>query len=164
MTASLTLGVALPKGDRQRWLIEKAVELGVTRLVPLLTVRGVAEPNPAALSRLSRYVIEASKQCGRNRLLEIAAPLRFDQYCCQADPVACLLLAAFGPDAVPLAQLASFDAARGVWLAVGPEGGFTDEELAAAASWRRVSLGPRVLRVETAAVALVAFLSLLDHS
>jgi 16S rRNA (uracil1498-N3)-methyltransferase len=126
-------------------------------------VRGVAEPNPAAISRLGRYVIEASKQCGRNRLLEIAAPLRFDQYCGQADPAACRLLAGFGPEAIPLAQLPLFDATRGVWLAVGPEGGFTDEELVAAAPWRRVSLGPRVLRVETASVALVAFLSLRDH-
>jgi len=163
LTTALTLGVALPKGDRQRWLIEKSVELGVTCLVPLITVRGVAEPNPAALGRLSRYVIEASKQCGRNRLLEIAAPLRFDQYCRQADPAACRLLADFGPDAIPLAQLPSFDGSRGVCLAVGPEGGFTDEELATAASWTRVSLGPRVLRMETAAVALVAFFSLRDE-
>ena len=122
LTTGLTLGVALPKGDRQRWLIEKSVELGVTCLVPLITVRSVAEPNPAALVRLSRYVIEASKQCGRNRLLEIAAPLRFDQYCRQADPAACRLLADFGPDAIPLAQLPSFDDSRGVCLAVGPEG------------------------------------------
>lgn len=162
LTIRLTLGVALPKGDRQRWLIEKAVELGVTCLVPLITVRGVAEPNQAAIARLSRYVIEASKQCGRNRLLEIAGPLPFDQYCRQADPAACRLLADFGPDAVPLAQLPAFDAACGVWLAVGPEGGFTDEELAAATPWRRVSLGPRVLRVETAAMALVAFFSVWD--
>jgi 16S rRNA (uracil1498-N3)-methyltransferase len=163
LTTALTLGVALPKGDRQRWLIEKAVELGVTSLVPLLTQRGVAEPNPTALARLRRYVIEASKQCGRNRLLEIAAPLQFDEYCRQVDPAACRLLADVGADAIPLAQLPSFDASRGVWLAVGPEGGFTDEEVAAAAAWRRVSLGPRVLRIETAAVALVAFFSLRDR-
>ena len=163
LTTALTLGVALPKGDRQRWLIEKAVELGVMCLVPLLTKRGVAEPGPTALARLSRYVIEASKQCGRNRLLEIAAPLRFDEYCRQVDPAACRLLADVGADAVPLARLPSFDASRGVWLAVGPEGGFTDEEIAAAADWRRVSLGPRVLRIEPAAVALVAFFSLRDR-
>ncbi len=164
LAISLTLGVALPKGDRQRWLVEKAVELGVTCLVPLITERGVAEPSPGAIARLSRYVVEASKQCGRNRLLEIAAPLSFGQYCRQADPAACRLLADFGPDAIPLAQLPASAATRGVWLAVGPEGGFTDEELAAAAPWRRVSLGPRVLRVETAAIALAAFFSLRDHA
>src|SRR5437016_5835190 len=62
------LAVALPKGDRQRWLVEKAVELGVRRLVPLATRRGVAEATPAALGRLRRAVIEACKQCGRNTL------------------------------------------------------------------------------------------------
>lgn len=164
LAISLTLGVALPKGDRQRWLIEKAVELGVTRVVPLLTDRGVAEPSPGALARLSRYVIEASKQCGRNRLLDIAAPLPVDQYCRQTPPEACRLVADFGPDAIPLARLPATAAAGGVWLAVGPEGGFTEDEVAAAASWQRVSLGPRVLRVETAALTLAAFFALRDHS
>src|SRR5262245_53662296 len=67
----LTLAVALPKGERQRWLIEKAVELGVTGLIPVQTERGVAQPSETALERLRRGVIEASKQCGRNRLMEI---------------------------------------------------------------------------------------------
>src|SRR5436190_713470 len=72
---SLTLAVALPKGERQKWLVEKATELGVTRIVPLVTERGVAQPVESALERLRRSVIEASKQCGRNRLMEIAAPV-----------------------------------------------------------------------------------------
>src|SRR5262245_31749149 len=63
---SLTLAVALPKGDRQKWLVEKATELGVTQLVPLITEHGVAQPVESALERLRRSVIEASKQCGRN--------------------------------------------------------------------------------------------------
>jgi 16S rRNA (uracil1498-N3)-methyltransferase len=162
LATSITLGVALPKGDRQRWLVEKAVELGVSRLVPLIARRGVAEPGQAAVARLGRYVIEASKQCGRNRLLQIAAPLPWEQYCRQADGAASRLLADFGPGAIPLAQLSAPDPTRGVWLAVGPEGGFTDEELAAAADWQRVSLGPRILRVETAALTLAAFFSLQD--
>ena len=70
----LTLGVALPKGERQRWLVEKAVELGVTRIVPLRTCRAVAQPGEQALARLRRAVVEASKQCGRNRLLRIDGP------------------------------------------------------------------------------------------
>ncbi len=69
----LTLGVSLPKGDRQRWLVEKAVELGVTRLVPLAAQRSVAHVSGEPPERLRRAVIEASKQCGRNRLMEIAA-------------------------------------------------------------------------------------------
>ena len=70
----LTLAVALPKGERQKWLVEKLTELGAARLVPLITERGVAQPVDAAVARLSRAVIEASKQCGRNRLMEIAPP------------------------------------------------------------------------------------------
>src|SRR5205823_8730666 len=80
LSFSLTLAVALPKGERQKWLIEKATELGVTRLVPLVTERGVAQPVESALDRLRRSVIEASKQCGRNRLLEIAAPARVNDF------------------------------------------------------------------------------------
>ena len=63
-SARLEIGVALPKGDRQQWLCEKLVELGCYQLTPLHTERGVAEPGEAALARLRRYVIEASKQCG----------------------------------------------------------------------------------------------------
>ena len=66
---ALTLAVALPKGDRQRWLVEKATELGVSCLVPLVTARGVAQPVDRAIERLRQSVIEASKQCGRNRLM-----------------------------------------------------------------------------------------------
>ena len=68
------LGVSLPKGDRQKWLVEKSVELGVGRLIPLKTARSVAQPVEQALARLKRTVIEASKQCGRNRLMEISEP------------------------------------------------------------------------------------------
>ena len=76
----LVLGVALPKGDRQKWLVEKAVELGVGRLVPLETARSVAQPTEQALERLRRTVIEASKQCGRNRLMEIASPQSWTEF------------------------------------------------------------------------------------
>ncbi len=76
----LTLGVALPKGERQKWLVEKAVEVGVTRMVPLRTERGVAQPVEQALSRLRRAVIEASKQCGRNRLLQIDEPQHWPDF------------------------------------------------------------------------------------
>ncbi|MEO8496758.1 MAG: RsmE family RNA methyltransferase, partial [Planctomycetota bacterium] len=58
----LVIGVALPKGDRQRWLVEKLVELGVAELVPLVTIRSVAQPSGNALERLQRAVVEASKQ------------------------------------------------------------------------------------------------------
>src|SRR5687768_11687842 len=70
LPARLVVGVALPKGDRQRWLVEKLTELGVTELVPLATERGVAQPTASALDRLRRGVVEAAKQCGRNRLMQ----------------------------------------------------------------------------------------------
>jgi 16S rRNA (uracil1498-N3)-methyltransferase len=164
----LTLAVALPKGERQRWLVEKAVELGTTRIVPLLTRRTVAQPNQQAIERLRRTVVEASKQCGRNRLMQIDPPQTWPDFIADnrdhASPGApaataakqpCRLLAHVGgPD--------KWDAAGApgdsVLAAVGPEGGFTDDEAAAAvaAGWQPVGLGPRILRVETAAMLLAA--------
>src|SRR5688572_20455070 len=80
LSCELTLAVALPKGDRQKWLVEKATELGAARIVPLVTERGVAQPVEAALERLRRTVIEASKQCGRNVLLEVASASAAGEY------------------------------------------------------------------------------------
>ena len=162
----LAVGVALPKGDRQKWLVEKLTELGVTMLVPLITDRGVAQPTAGALERLGRSVIEAAKQCGRNRLMKIAAPQPWHEWLSQQSPagnsrspeIRRLLANSSG---LPFSQL-QITAPIQTQLAIGPEGGFTDAELeaAAAAGWRSVSLGPRILRVETAAVALTAAIAL----
>jgi 16S rRNA (uracil1498-N3)-methyltransferase len=155
----LTLAVALPKGDRQKWLIEKLTELGVARLVPLDTLRGVAEATPGALERLRRGVIEACKQCGRNTLLEIGEPRS----------IAALLRERTGGDRVVVADpgggplhVDAFVADHGGVIGlIGPEGGFAAEELAAcdAAGVARIGLGPHILRIETAAIALAARLS-----
>ena len=154
---AVTLGVALPKGDRQKWLVEKVVELGVARLVPLETERGVAQPGESALERLRRGVIEASKQCGRNRLMEIAEPKAWQEFLADSREVACRLVAhpRQMPGQEPQHRPMPNECAA---LAVGPEGGFTDEEVAMAIAqgWQAVDLGPRTLRVETAAVALAA--------
>jgi 16S rRNA (uracil1498-N3)-methyltransferase len=156
LTRPLTLAVALPKGERQKWLVEKATELGATRLVPLITERGVAQPVEAALDRLRRTVIEASKQCGRNRLMEIAAPVSACALFSQASTADERLIA--DPAGQPLAATA-IGAGTGILAAIGPEGGFAPAELAAAreAGWQPVSLGPRILRIETAAIALAAW-------
>lgn len=150
---SLTLGVALPKGDRQKWLVEKATELGVTCIVPLKTMRGVAQPVENALDRLRRSVIESSKQCGRNRLLELAEPMRLDDYIDWAPANATRWFAHPAGDAT---TVTGGTADSAVFLAVGPEGGFTDEEVgkAVTSGWHSISLGHRILRVETAALAL----------
>lgn len=152
----LTLGVALPKGDRQKWLVEKAVELGVTRIVPLRTERAVAQPVEQALARLRRTVIEASKQCGRNRLLRIDEPQSWPEFLEGAAGAACRLLAHPGHNNQAQRTLSTDDGAA--IAAIGPEGGFTDDEVAPAASagWQIVDLGPRILRVETAAILLAA--------
>ena len=159
----LTLGVTLPKGDRQRWLVEKSVELGVTRLVPLVTSRSVAQATSGALTRLQRTVIEASKQCGRNRLAEIAEPQTWSHFLSWGPQDAVRLVAHPAPSDASTDAASQYDASatapgRSVLLAIGPEGGFTDEELAAAlsAGWTPIDLGPRILRIETAAIFLLA--------
>ncbi len=158
LPCELTLAVAFPKGDRQRWLLEKAVELGVTRLVPLQTVRSVGKGEVNA--KLARYVIEASKQCGRNRLMEIASPVAWSALVKEAATGLRLLAHPGGQ------SLAAIDcqtkAGEKLLIAVGPEGGFTDEEVSLAldAGWTTVGLGPRILRIETAAVALVSAIAL----
>jgi 16S rRNA (uracil1498-N3)-methyltransferase len=152
--ASLTLAVALPKGERQKWLVEKLTELGVERLVPLATTRGVAEATPTAVERLGRGVIEACKQCGRDTLMAIGEPRTVAEIASAPRGEAALIVA--DRDGGPVAAATAAD--RPVVALVGPEGGFTAEELAAvdAAGGRRVSLGPHVLRIETAAIALAA--------
>lgn len=155
----LTLGVALPKGERQKWLVEKLTELGVARLVPLDTDRGVAEATPAARERLRRGVIEACKQCGRNRLMEIGEPETVAAAIAAMPAGACVVIADPGGPPLDAGGLAA--GAAGVLALVGPEGGFTAAELAAAAAAGaiRASLGPHILRIETAAVALAARLA-----
>ena len=152
--ATLTLAVALPKGDRQQWMVEKLTELGVTRLVPLVTGHGVALPTAAARERLERAVIEACKQCGRDRAMAIGDPATVAEAARGAATGTRLLVAdltgrSLAPvDRVPAATM----------VLVGPEGGFTAEETATAlaAGAERVSLGRHVLRVETAALAAAA--------
>ncbi len=154
---SLTLGVSLPKGDRQRWIVEKAVELGVARLVPLRTERSVAIGDGKG-EKLDRYVIEASKQCGRNRLMEVAPPQSWGDWLAAAEAPARRVVAdPSGPPLLPPPPASS----TAVFAAVGPEGGLTDAELdaARAAGWEIASLGPRILRIETAAIALTTLLT-----
>ncbi|MBN02372.1 MAG: 16S rRNA (uracil(1498)-N(3))-methyltransferase [Planctomycetaceae bacterium] len=159
----LELVVALPRGDRSDWLVQKLVELGVSSLLPWKTSRSVAEPNAKSLARLRRQVIEASKQCGRNRLMQIQDPCRMtDQL--DLDPQALHLIAhpASGTDAetTTFASLEDgFENYQKLVIGVGPEGGFSDDELKAAmdAGWKCIDLGDRILRTETAAIAIAAW-------
>ncbi len=155
----LTLAVSLPKGDRQRWLVEKLVELGAARLIPLIAERGVAQPTDSALARLERYVVEASKQCGRARFLEITEPAAWPALAERPAQGARRWLAHPGERAIaPPAPLTG----GAVLAAVGPEGGFTEAEVecGSRAGWELVNLGPSILRIETAALAVAAWVQL----
>jgi hypothetical protein len=125
------------------------------RMLEALSVPGVAEATPGAIQRLARSVVEACKQCGRNTLLEIASPLTMAEVLAGRDAATLSLVA--DPEGEPLGPALAGHAGS-VLALVGPEGGFTAEELAmaTAANCRRVSLAPHVLRVETAAIALAA--------
>jgi len=148
----LVVCAALPKGDRGDFLIEKLTELGATRFVPLLTARAVVQPKASAVEKFTRAVIEASKQCGRNVLMAVDPPQKWDAVAARTDLPAARFVLHTGP------ALPALAAGGGCALAIGPEGGFAPEEveLALAHGWRAASLGPRVLRVETAALAAVA--------
>jgi 16S rRNA (uracil1498-N3)-methyltransferase len=156
----LTLAVALPKGERQKWLVEKAVELGVTRIVPLQAARAVAQPTAGALDRLRRTVIEASKQCGRNRLLEISEAQSLHTLIGNAPARAVRWMA--HPSGASIRSMELHSCGEGIDCLIGPEGGFTEGEVerAALAGWQPVSLGQRILRVETAAIALAGYLTI----
>src|SRR5262245_982623 len=152
---SLVLAAAVPKGDRFGWLIEKATELGVQRFVPLITERSIVTPGTGKLDKMRRTIVEASKQCGRSRLMELESPVPWGEFVTREFAIAGGWVA--HPNGESVEKIASSEAGSLV-AAVGPEGGFTDAELqlAVQAGAKLVSLGPRILRIETAAVALAA--------
>jgi 16S rRNA (uracil1498-N3)-methyltransferase len=154
----IEMAVPLPKGDRAQFLVEKLTELGVARLVPLRTARSVVHPGETKQEKLRRWVIEASKQCGRNVLMEVAPLADWQSYSIGANlPTTRWLAHPVGAAPTPATPPQPFSESR-LAVAVGPEGGFTDEEIVGAVSsgWQTVNLGPRTLRVETAAIALAA--------
>jgi 16S rRNA (uracil1498-N3)-methyltransferase len=149
----LTLATAVPKGERFDWLVEKATELGVDRLVPIVTERSVVDPRGAKLDRLRRLIVEASKQCGRNRLMTLDRPLPWTVWLAEGSAAIPRLIA--HPGGVSLPSWPRARQGQRAALAVGPEGGFTEAEVEAArsAGWHVVSLGPTLLRIETAGLA-----------
>jgi len=144
----IVVGSALPKADRFDFLLEKLVEVGATRFVPLVTERSVVRPKAEKLDGWRRAVIEASKQCSRNVLMAIDGPMALSEFLTADHPAQRFVLHTGGRGERP-------DPPReAIAFAVGPEGGFADGEIGAAigAGWRELSFGPRVLRIETAAV------------
>lgn len=157
----ITIGVSLPKGDRAKVLIEKLTELGVAELVPIECQRTQGRAGKLPLDKFQRYVIEASKQCERNQLMQIASVSSFDDFLRGTTKNTALqpiqLLAHPGQLSVG-EVLAKNQLAIEAIICVGPEGGFTDDEVrqATEAGFHGVSLGKSILRVETAAAALVS--------
>jgi 16S rRNA (uracil1498-N3)-methyltransferase len=155
----LEVAAPLPKGDRGQFLIEKLTELGASSFVPLSCARSVVQPREGKLEKLHRYVIEASKQCGRNVLMQTRDLAEWEAYSRPASTGEVFLLAHPGGTAQVSELLAMSQAA--VRVAVGPEGGFTDAEvtLARERGWQLVDLGPRMLRIETAAIAMAVLVA-----
>lgn len=166
LPAELVLGAALPKGERQRWLVEKATELGVTRLVPVETSRSTQQRvkqqrTNTPHDRLQRTVIESCKQCGRNQLMDISPTTSLDVFL-SAAPAASHRWMAHPQGATSAHAKVTPAVDLPTWLLVGPEGGFTEHETTQAKTegWQTIDLGPRILRVETAAIALTSLATL----
>jgi 16S rRNA (uracil1498-N3)-methyltransferase len=144
------LAFAPVKRAQTDWLVEKATELGAARLIPVMTQRTVAER--VKLERLQAIAIEAAEQCGRTRLPEIAEPLPLARLLDQREAARTLY---FADESGGEAAAAAFKSGPALIL-TGPEGGFADEErslVRSAPNTVPISLGPRILRAETAALA-----------
>ena len=155
------LAFAVPKGKRLDWLLEKTTELAAASVQAVTferSVAGKAELTPAKRHRWEGHCIAAAKQCGLQFLPDIRPPVEVGEFLA-APGEALRLLGATGPDAAPAREaLAGYVPPQPVVLLVGPEGGLTDAEHAAAceAGFQAVRLGGTTLRTETAAIALLA--------
>jgi 16S rRNA (uracil1498-N3)-methyltransferase len=162
---NLILLAAIFKFDHFEWMIEKATELGVTRMVPVVATRSERGLERAAQKRLERWrriALEASQQARRAFLPEIDEPVAFDD----ALPFQATYRVALDEDPeVPRLIAPLADAADSIAIFIGPEGGWTEEERGefTAAGWTRASLGPLILRAETAAIAALAIIGAADR-
>jgi 16S rRNA (uracil1498-N3)-methyltransferase len=161
----LTLAQGLPEGSKMDWIIEKAVELGVAGIVPLAAQRSVvrlsAERAEKRHAHWQGVIVAASEQCGRNRLAQLAPLMDFERFIATQDAQPRIL---FSPRATQsLADWARAAGPQAATLMVGPEGGFSEQEKQTAirAGALALSLGPRVLRTETAGLAAIAALNAL---
>ena len=153
--AELTLAVASGDRDRFSWMVEKAVEFGVTRIVPLETVRssGVATGiRDAHLRRLRRHALEATKQCGVAWAVQVEEPLSLNDF--RERPLVGSAWLADRSGTSPPTHLGG----NALTVVIGPEGGLADGERTGliAAGYLPIVLGPHALRFETAALAAAA--------
>ncbi|MBK8482480.1 MAG: 16S rRNA (uracil(1498)-N(3))-methyltransferase [Proteobacteria bacterium] len=156
----------LARSERTHWVLQKATELGVDEFVPALCARSVARPSDVAtkLERWQEIARQAARQCERARLPLIHPPRPWASALTQVPNEALRLVAMPGASGLAALETRLRDEANAVAIAVGPEGGLTAEELQQArdAGFEPVALGPRILRTETAAIALLALAAYLS--
>jgi len=160
---AITLAQALPEAAKMDWIIEKAVELGVTAIQPLAAQRCVVRLNSERAEKKHGHwqgiIHAAAEQCGRNRLAQLAPVDDFQRWIGQSDLHKRILLSPRGEQS--LSDWARHQPHQALSLVIGPEGGFseTEENLACAQGALMLTMGPRVLRTETAGLAALAALN-----
>ena len=160
----ITLAQGIARGEKMDWILQKATELGVARIVPLVTdrteVKLDAERAERRLAHWQAVLGSACEQCGRNRLPELFEPIRLADWAAQAAGTDELRLAL---DPLGATSLREVPAASHMTLVVGPEGGLSEHDLdtLAQAGFAGLRLGPRILRTETAGLAALAALQAL---
>src|SRR5471032_2003633 len=160
---AITLAQALPEASKMDWIVEKAVELGVSGIQPLAAqrcvVRLAAERAEKKLAHWQGIIVSASEQSGRNRLAQLAGVDDFKDWIAQQDMHRRVILTPRASQSLP--DWARHQPPQALTLMVGPEGGFTEEEenLALAHGALALSMGPRILRTETAGLTALAALN-----
>lgn len=169
LACRITLGQAVPKGKNMELIIEKATELGAAEIAPLLSertvVRGSEGDHIRKQQKWQRVAVEACKQCGQNYLPRVAEPCTPRAFFDRGQRFDLMLIASLQGDSLPMKRALAEAGARrpkSVLILVGPEGDFTPAELSLAKSHgcRPVTLGPIILRTETASIYC---LSVLNH-
>jgi 16S rRNA (uracil1498-N3)-methyltransferase len=167
----ITLGQAIPKGKNMDLVVQKAVEIGAAEIAPLISERTIVDLGPKEAeqkrTKWQQIAIEAAKQCGQNWLPQVHAPRKLKDFFSNAGSFDLRLIGSLQPDAIHLKKiLADYsdqhrDRPKNVLMLVGPEGDFTPAELALAKtnSCLPITLGPIILRVETAAIYCLSVLS-----
>ncbi len=155
------LASAVPKGDRFRWLIEKATEIGVARFIPLITEHSVVLPRETKLEKHRQYVIEACKQSGRNCLMEISEQLRLPDLCHDFKTKSAQILMGHphGDISSPYQLQKCMDEnVTSLLLIVGPEAGLSDDEIDLLKKHHAIPIccSPNILRTETAGLVLAS--------
>lgn len=157
-TVEITLYQGLPKGDKLEWIIQKAVELGVTRIVPVVTARSIAKSSSREdqkTARRQKIADEAAGQSGRGILPAVEPPISFGEAIARIHKERTVVFYECG--GAPLSTLLT-DKPEKLSLFIGPEGGIAPEEIEklTAAGAKTATLGPRILRCETAPLAALA--------